>query len=289
MIIGAIGCNLAWGIVDAIMYVMNSLAERGRHVVSFREAPSRAGPGSSAPGHRGRAALLSSRSVSTEEELESLRQRLTTLPEPPRHAAPAARRPSCRAGRVPSRLPVDLPRGPSVLPRLRRRTGPALLQRDRDLHAPRGGRPKHGRYAGFRPWRRRSSWSRSASCSSPPRSRWADEAPRLATAAFLAFAAGSLRAQEEPAPAAPGRWSRPRPGSSARSVPFPPEDTDYGQPTVTADHGALHLEARYNDEGIGTGSAWVGWNVGVGEQLLAPRSSRAASSATRTGSPRATN
>ena len=37
MIIGAIGCNLAWGIVDAIMYVMNSLAERGRNVVSFRK------------------------------------------------------------------------------------------------------------------------------------------------------------------------------------------------------------------------------------------------------------
>ena len=48
---------------------------------------------------------------------------------------------------------------------------------------------------------------------------------------------------------------------------FPPEDTDYGQPTVAADRGALHLETRYNYEGIDTGSAWVGWNVGVGEKL----------------------
>ena len=56
MIIGAIGCNLAWGIVDAIMYVMNSLAERGRSRRQLPEAPSRAGPGASAPGHRGRAA-----------------------------------------------------------------------------------------------------------------------------------------------------------------------------------------------------------------------------------------
>jgi hypothetical protein len=48
---------------------------------------------------------------------------------------------------------------------------------------------------------------------------------------------------------------------------FPPEDTDYGQPTVMADRGALHLETRYNYEGIDTGSAWVGWNVGVGDEL----------------------
>ncbi len=48
---------------------------------------------------------------------------------------------------------------------------------------------------------------------------------------------------------------------------FPAEDTDYGQPTVMADRGALHLEARYNYEGIGTGSAWVGWNFGFGDSL----------------------
>ena len=91
---------------------------------------------------------------------------------------------------------------------------------------------------------------------------------RLATAAILAFAAGSLRAQEDPAPAAP-ETEQARAWEFGASVYgyFPPEDTDYGQPTVTADHGALHLEARYNYEGIGTGSAWVGWNVGVGEKL----------------------
>jgi hypothetical protein len=29
MLVGAIGCNLAWGLIDAIMYLMNCLAERG--------------------------------------------------------------------------------------------------------------------------------------------------------------------------------------------------------------------------------------------------------------------
>jgi hypothetical protein len=48
---------------------------------------------------------------------------------------------------------------------------------------------------------------------------------------------------------------------------FPPEDVHYAQPTVMADHGALHLEARYNYEALKSGSAWVGWNVGTGEEL----------------------
>jgi hypothetical protein len=30
MLVGALGCNLAWGIIDAVFYVMGSLAERGK-------------------------------------------------------------------------------------------------------------------------------------------------------------------------------------------------------------------------------------------------------------------
>jgi hypothetical protein len=48
---------------------------------------------------------------------------------------------------------------------------------------------------------------------------------------------------------------------------FPPDDRHYAQPTVMADHGALHLEARYNYEAFKTGSFWVGWNVSTGEKL----------------------
>ena len=39
----------------------------------------------------------------------------------------------------------------------------------------------------------------------------------------------------------------------------PPEDDDYGSAILRADHGALHLEARYNYEDIDTGSVWAGW------------------------------
>ena len=46
-----------------------------------------------------------------------------------------------------------------------------------------------------------------------------------------------------------------------------PDDRIYPQPTLTADRGWLHLEARYNYEDIDTGSAWVGYNLGGGEKV----------------------
>src|SRR5512147_2735683 len=36
MLIGALGCNLAWGIIDAVLYLMGSLAEKGRNLAAFR-------------------------------------------------------------------------------------------------------------------------------------------------------------------------------------------------------------------------------------------------------------
>ncbi len=43
-----------------------------------------------------------------------------------------------------------------------------------------------------------------------------------------------------------------------------PEGPDYLQPTVTADRGALHLEARYQYEALETGSVWVGYTFSGG-------------------------
>jgi hypothetical protein len=36
MIMGALGCNLAWGIIDAALYVMGCLNERGRNLLMLR-------------------------------------------------------------------------------------------------------------------------------------------------------------------------------------------------------------------------------------------------------------
>jgi len=45
---------------------------------------------------------------------------------------------------------------------------------------------------------------------------------------------------------------------------FPSGEEAYFVPTVFADRGALHLEARYNYEDFDTGSLFAGWVIGVG-------------------------
>jgi len=46
-----------------------------------------------------------------------------------------------------------------------------------------------------------------------------------------------------------------------------PDSREYVQPTFAADRGWLHLEARYNYEDLETGSVWLGYNFGGGDQL----------------------
>jgi hypothetical protein len=47
-----------------------------------------------------------------------------------------------------------------------------------------------------------------------------------------------------------------------------PHSRDYFNPNLTADHGWLHLEGRYNYEALDSGSVWVGYNFSVGEELV---------------------
>jgi len=48
---------------------------------------------------------------------------------------------------------------------------------------------------------------------------------------------------------------------------FVHDATNFGVPTATADHGPLHLEARYNYEALRTASAFVGWNFEFGKTV----------------------
>ena len=59
------------------------------------------------------------------------------------------------------------------------------------------------------------------------------------------------------------RWSF----STAIYTYIVPDDREYVQPTIIADHDWLHLEARYNYEDLETGSTWVGYNLSGGEKL----------------------
>src|SRR6187402_939703 len=35
MLIGALGCNLAWGIIDGVLFLMGSLADKGRNLATW--------------------------------------------------------------------------------------------------------------------------------------------------------------------------------------------------------------------------------------------------------------
>jgi len=83
MLIGALGCNLAWGVIDGVLYLMGCLAEHGRELMTFRAVRAATDP---AKARRAIAAALPPLvgPLLRPEELESIRQRLADLPEPPR-------------------------------------------------------------------------------------------------------------------------------------------------------------------------------------------------------------
>jgi len=82
MLIGALGCNIAWGLVDAVMYLLATLTERRRNLAILREVQSRPGAGRV---HQLIADALPPVIASTMEpaELDVIRARLERLPVPP--------------------------------------------------------------------------------------------------------------------------------------------------------------------------------------------------------------
>lgn len=82
MMFTALGCNLAWGLVDAVMYLVRTLTERTRNFTLMRRVRSVAAPreahaiiADAIPGGLG--------TVISAQGLEDMRQRLAALPEPP--------------------------------------------------------------------------------------------------------------------------------------------------------------------------------------------------------------
>lgn len=85
MLIGALGCNVAWGIIDAILYLMQSLSERARNLRTLRAVRNAPTAGAAAEHIVGALPEVVA-SVMRPDELASLYERLTKLPEPPRVA-----------------------------------------------------------------------------------------------------------------------------------------------------------------------------------------------------------
>jgi VIT family len=85
MLVGALGCNLAWGIVDAVMYLMAGLTERARSMRMLQSLRNTIDP---AEARRIIADAMppAVRSALGEPELETIRVRLAGLSDPPLRA-----------------------------------------------------------------------------------------------------------------------------------------------------------------------------------------------------------
>jgi hypothetical protein len=85
MLVGAIGCNLAWGIIDGIFYLMGGVATRGRGLLALRAVRSSGTPQAA---HKVIAEALPPivAEVLDEGDLEKIRLKLNALADPPPRA-----------------------------------------------------------------------------------------------------------------------------------------------------------------------------------------------------------
>ncbi len=82
VLVAALGCNVAWGIVDAAFYLMAIYVDRARKLMMLQTVRENRDPAST------RGAILEAlpsavSAVLTASEVESLQQRLRQIPEPP--------------------------------------------------------------------------------------------------------------------------------------------------------------------------------------------------------------
>jgi VIT1/CCC1 family predicted Fe2+/Mn2+ transporter len=81
MLIGALGCNLAWGIIDGVLYLMGCLAEKGRKLATLKAVRN-------TTDQKKAQRLIADAlppliaSILQPSELDSMRERLNQIPEP---------------------------------------------------------------------------------------------------------------------------------------------------------------------------------------------------------------
>jgi VIT1/CCC1 family predicted Fe2+/Mn2+ transporter len=84
VLVAALGCNVAWGIVDAAFYLMAIYVDRARKLLMIRTVRENRDP-ATAHGVILEALPSAVSAVLTTSEVESLHQRLRQIPEPPSH------------------------------------------------------------------------------------------------------------------------------------------------------------------------------------------------------------
>ncbi|PWT88183.1 MAG: VIT family protein [Blastocatellia bacterium] len=151
MLLAALGCNLAWGIIDGFMYLMACFSSRGQNIGKLR-ALRKSRTAEEAHKIIGEALPPLVTSVLSHAELESVRQKLMGLPDPPERPTLAR---EDWLGALAVFLLVSLSTFPVVMPfilvgdarlALRISNGTALLMLYGTGYA-------FGRYAGHRPVR----------------------------------------------------------------------------------------------------------------------------------------
>lgn len=83
MLIGALGCNIAWGIIDAVLYIMGCLSEKGHAIRALRGVQNASSP---AVAQQVIADYIPPAVAAAIEpaQYESIRQKLAQLPAPPK-------------------------------------------------------------------------------------------------------------------------------------------------------------------------------------------------------------
>ncbi len=112
LLAAALGCNLAWGLVDAVMYLVRTVADRGRTITLLRSVRAAA---DAQAGRRliGQSLSKTVAALVSETEIEAIRGRIVALPSVPER--PALRRDDLLAALaifllvVASTFPVALP------------------------------------------------------------------------------------------------------------------------------------------------------------------------------------
>jgi VIT1/CCC1 family predicted Fe2+/Mn2+ transporter len=85
MLIGALGCNIAWGVIDGLLYIMGSLAARGRDLAVLRALRGAADPQQTQQAIALVVPELAARL--NPAELAAFQKRARELPEPPARAS----------------------------------------------------------------------------------------------------------------------------------------------------------------------------------------------------------
>lgn len=89
LLVGTIGCNLAWGLVDGVMFLISALTERGRNLLTVREVRAAASPDAARQIIANALPPLVASIMST-DEVDSLRRGIVALPALP--AGPSLQR-----------------------------------------------------------------------------------------------------------------------------------------------------------------------------------------------------